>query len=603
MATIGMTDLSLAQNSDPIQTLDTYIIRAGTVANETPLPTYATPVSQLSFAPQVDIQSRNFGEAQGDISIRGGTFENTGLMLEKIAVFDPQTGHYLAEVPVDPNMLALPTIVTGYENQMLSFNANAGSIQYQWNRVSTAQRQLTLSLGENNLNTQSFYMAQPIDKEGKKATFDIGISRSESNGTVEFGDHDFKRYSGRLQLRNEYSRLNLVAGYQDKFFGWPNMYTPYNVQETEDIQTLLLLADYELELTPQSTLNLASYYRVNWDDYEFDRDRPGIYNPYEHKTTVTGFHGSWETRRPSDTIYGVSADVFLDSIESTTLTHSFQSRSYGQLKAYSSVPNVFERVQLDASLSLFDTNRNEATINPSLKLTRDLSSLNSSTSALAYFSYTSGSQVSGYTAIGSSRSGLFAGNPDLDTERSHNLELGYQWQSEVASAKVALFYRMDRDLTDWTFQFDSTNARTANPVDIDTLGVEFLAHRQWKQTILSVGYTYLQKAEDYGLAKVDASFYALNFAKHRITSSLIQKFSSMFELRLDMEYRIQEYNPLRRSEDTATLAYLSVIVHPIEELNWDLRFSVENLFDSEFEEIPAVPASRRQFAIQSTWRW
>ena len=162
---------------------------------------------------------------------------------------------------------------------------------------------------------------------------------------------------------------------------------------------------------------------------------------------------------------------------------------------------------------------------------------------------------------------------------------------------------MDRDLTDWTFQFDSTNARTANPVDIDTLGLEILAHRQWKQSILSLGYTYLQKAEDYGSAEVDASFYALNFAKHRITSSLIQKINTMFELRFDMEYRIQENNPLRRSDDTATLAYLSVIVHPIEKLNWDLRFSVENLFDSDFEEIPAVPASRRQFAIQSTWRW
>ena len=96
---IGITDLSLAQKSDPIQTLDVTIIRAGTVANETPLPTYAAPVSQLSFAPQVDLQSRNFGEAQGDISIRGGTFENTGLMLGKVAIFDPQTGHYLADGP------------------------------------------------------------------------------------------------------------------------------------------------------------------------------------------------------------------------------------------------------------------------------------------------------------------------------------------------------------------------------------------------------------------------------------------------------------------------------------------------------------------------
>ena len=66
------------------------------------------------------------------------------------------------------------------------------------------------------------------------------------------------------------------------------MYTPYNVQETEDIQTLLLVANANIQWSSLDRVTLSGYYRINWDDYEFDRDRPGLYNPYMHKTKIGG---------------------------------------------------------------------------------------------------------------------------------------------------------------------------------------------------------------------------------------------------------------------------------------------------------------------------
>ena len=600
---VGMSAGLFAQNTDEIRTLDAYVVHSGAIANETPLPSYANAVSLLSFSPRVDVQSRNFSEAQGDISIRGGTFENTGFNIGGLAIFDPQTGHYLTEVPIDPLMIGLPKIMTGFENQKHSFNANVGSIHYDWNAVATAQGQVALSFGENQLNTQSIYLARPLSGGEQQATLDLGIARSESEGTIAFGDHQFTRYSGRFQYRTPTSSLNLFAGYQDKFFGWPNMYTPYNVQETEDIQTLLCIVDYRTEYSPGTAINLASYYRINWDDYEFDRDRPGLYNPYEHKTQVAGFHSSWSHTGSSQIEYGLSGDMFFDAIDSTTLTHSFQSRTYAQLKAYTSIPDLVNRLDLDVSVSIFDTNRNATALNPAIRASWDLTDNQSPASSACYAEYTSGSQVSGYTAIGSARSGLFAGNPDLGLERTHNFEIGYQWQNESIAFQMAAFYRLDRDLTDWTFNFDRQNARTANAVDIDTTGFEILASRQWKHSLLSLGYTFLEKAEDYGNKNIDASFYALNYANHRVTLSLIQQLHSKLELRLDSEYRVQQDNALRRSGQDAILAYLSLQFHPMETVNWYLRLSVENLLDSEFEEIPAVPASRRQFALQSTFSW
>ena len=76
---------------------------------------------------------------------------------------------------------------------------------------------------------------------------------------------------------------------------------------------------------------------------------------------------------------------------------------------------------------------------------------------------------------------------------------------------------------------------------------------------LVAGYTYLDKDSDYGSAEVDASFYALNYARHRATLALSYQLTNQLELRLDNEYRVQQDNPLRTSNDTAYLASIALL--------------------------------------------
>src|SRR5919205_883729 len=61
------------------------------VANQTPVSTFAMPVSGLQFEPRVDVQARNLAEGQADVAIRGGVFENTGFKFGAFSVYDPQT--------------------------------------------------------------------------------------------------------------------------------------------------------------------------------------------------------------------------------------------------------------------------------------------------------------------------------------------------------------------------------------------------------------------------------------------------------------------------------------------------------------------------------
>src|SRR5689334_20103617 len=98
------------------------------VANQTPAVSFAMPVSALRYEPQVDVQARNLTEAQSDVTIRGGIFENTGFRIGGVSLIDPQTGHYYAEIPIAPAMLGAPEILTGADHALLTLNSTVGAI-------------------------------------------------------------------------------------------------------------------------------------------------------------------------------------------------------------------------------------------------------------------------------------------------------------------------------------------------------------------------------------------------------------------------------------------------------------------------------------------
>jgi outer membrane receptor protein involved in Fe transport len=217
--------------------------------------------------------------------------------------------------------------------------------------------------------------------------------------------------------------------------------------------------------------------------------------------------------------------------------------------------------------------------------------------------YAEATQLPTYTALNSSATaGLFRGNPNLGRQLSRNLEAGARWHDRQWSLDATLFHRRDEDLVDWTFR-QGVTARTANAVDLATTGWELVYTRRAERFDLVFGYTWLDKDADYSGALVDGSFYALNFAQHRFTAALVYRIVPGLEVRLDQEFRLQEANPLRRGPDESALAALALVWRPKPLPGIEITAMIENLWDSRFEEVPAVPAAPRQYALGVAWRW
>ena len=587
--------------------LPPFVTTAARVANDSSVSTFAMPVSGLTFEPAVDVQSRSFSEGQADIAVRGGIFENTGFRFGGVSLVDPQTGHYAAELPVPPSMLAPVRVLTGAESAFSGINAGVATLAYDWAPIAP-RGEVSYSLGDHDTWRNSLYAAaaRALTGGGQLAA-DVEVAHSESDGAIAGGDHNFSRYAGRVQYVHDAAQTDLFVGHQTKFFGWPNLYTPYGWLETEDLETTIVALNHRVGAADGEYWQASALWRRNDDDYEADRTQPGRFNPYEHMTQVTALALERRHELAGDWALRGRAEMAADTLDSTSLIYGdFNCRTYWKLGAAAErtfALGAADALEVQAGATWADDNRDGGLVSPLLVTAWRHADVSAGGSTRVYAQVAGDSQVSSYTALNSAAaSGLFRGNPDLGRARSTNWELGVQRSVGRWEVQSAVFLRQDRDLTDWTY-LQGVTARSANAVDIDTWGFETVATYRWRSGRAVVGYTWLGKDEDYGSALVDASFYALNFARHRVTAALVWQPVKQVELRLDNEYRVQEANLLRRSSDRAILSSASVRWFVPQVRGLELSLEVENLWNCDFEEVPAVPAAPRQYTAGATYRW
>lgn len=587
--------------------IDEITVNAQRVANQLPAGTYAAPATTLRFDPLTELQSRGLAEGQSDVTVRGGVFENTGFKLGAVTVMDPQTGHYVAEMAVDPAFMSAPGIYKGIDNAIHGFNSAIATIAYAYRAIQSGGY-LSLGAGTDGLNAQALRLAHAdATPAGNNWGAALSIARSEGDGTLPFGDHRFSRYNLQLQHRSESAQTDLIAAYQDKFFGWPGAYTGFaSLAETDDTQTTLLSLNHRHE-SAAGWWEVGGFYRRLVDDYDFDRTTVDTGGPgsFAHETRVAAFglQGLHETGRVA---WRYGAQLTSDElVRSTDLTNgTFDDRRYATVTVVPQTELLLaddRSLTLRAGITVDDSNRDGSEVSPlaGLTLTYPAGSGHMDVS----LEYAATTQLPGYTALKSNPAGLFGGNPLLGRERARQAALSVAYDSDDWQGRAALFSRRDHDLVDWTYSTGAPFARQANPVDLEVLGIEAFMTRRWPRLDLALGYTWLDKDADYGSTAVDASFYALNFARHRMTLALRYRFADRFELRLDNEYRRQERNPLRSGDDETFLTALALTWNADAARGFNAALVIDNLTDSEFQPFPGTPAAGRQVSLTAGYAW
>ena len=597
------------ENDDVYMLPNFDVINSG-VANIRSSSTYESLVSNLDFDPRIDFQSRNMAEAQGDVSIRGGIFEGTGVVIGSASILDPQTGHYSTELPIAPEMITGPEVLTGIDNTLRGFNSTSGTLEYKWKPMVSGGN-ITLGVGGNFLNFQRFHSAfVERNLDDSQIGYEIEHSRSRSDGTIKFSDHDFNRTTARIQLLSNDYQTDLFAGYQSKFFGQYGMYTgdlytAYDPYETEYIKTALFIFNHRKSYNLGNHWEFTSYFRKNNDHYIFNRFNPN--NDFVHETKVFSIASSGLFKLGENFSVHYSSQIAKDQIKSSALENgNFTDRTYTKLSLvpeFEISENINGVLSAKLGFALNDSNRNSSELSPLAEISY-ANNISNGLSRSIYLSYSEGTQLIGYGAIGGSEtSGLFRSNHDLLRETSRNVEIGINASSDDFNFNSCIFYRKDLNLIDWVYTGSNLFAREAENVDIKNRGFEIVASKAYRYIQLTTGYSFLDKSEDYGNPNVVGSFYALNFPKHRTTLGLVISPNNLFRIRIDNEWRQQYKNALRSGPDNGFFSHLSISYYP--QGNHDIEFfsSYDKSWKKNFQEIPGTPGRGDQLSIGLSYNW
>lgn len=598
--------------------LPEFVVTESRVAREQPISTFPMPISALTYEPQVDVQARTISEAQGDVSIRGGTFEQTGFNIGAAGLWDPQTGHYFAEIPVTPNMLSRPVVYTGLDNALYGFNSTAGTIQYDWLPIAGPTAVISGGAGNNGLLYGSAYGA--VTAVIPDSEFTVGIdgefAGSSASGPRDYSGSEFVRYNGRIQLLGPQSQTDFFFGYQSKQFGWPQLYVSTRTfNEQENLQSNLFELNHKQNYGEDDYVQVTGYARRNKDFYVLEQTNPSLFNA-QHQSWV--FSGAVTGKHSFDLLdVRYMTQYAADSINSTNLYTAPPYRPAGTGNGRYSQSLYKLTVLPERTFSLSDywdlTVQAGGTFDYSNRRGSAGSPLAGATFGqvipgvgrnLYYLSFAKTTQVPTGTAVGaSSAGGLFRGNPGLGRENSNNVEIGVELERGSWNLHTAVFYRKDNHLTDWAFSTTVPAARFATPVDVDTLGVELIGTKSWDMVDVIAGYTYLNKDENYSIPNVDASFYSGNYAKHRLTLATVWRVMEQVEIRADNELRFQAPNSIRQGTRNPLLSSIGIFWFPPQVPQLEVSVSVDNIFNQSYEEVPGVPGYGRQISAGAALRF
>ncbi len=552
------------------------LITASQIKNST-----ATSVAQLlQNYPGVDVRQRGLEGMQADLYIRGGSFDQTLLLIDGIAVEDSQTGHHLLNSLPAIEIIERIEIIKGPAARIYGQNAFTGAVNIITKKAQENYTKVQASTGSFNNTSVSLIVSQ----SGKNGSQLFQVKRNTSAG-YRFNT-DFKNnhalYKANFKIKE--IPFSVLATYADRKFGANGFYaSPSFKDQYEETQTTLVGLSSEFKkgnYKQQSKI----YWKRNQDMYEFLRYNPTYFRNF-HITNKVG--ASFNSTATSDKgITGFGIDIAKNYIVSNNLGAHNRYVVTGFLEHRFSfvedkldiTPGVAVNYYSDFNFHAF----------PGVDLGLQL---NPNTRIYGNVGYTY--RVPTYTDL-FYNSPTTAGNVNLIPEEAVAEELGLKFSKSNFSFDMAIFNRQSKNLIDYvknnpTDKWEANNLRKVNSYGVEINSVYHFEFKGYNQSV-KMGYNYLK--DNVKQVSVPFSRYSLNSIKHQIVATLNTKFFKHFSQ--SVYYRFVERPD--GSHYTVFDAKINFVVK-----NVAMSLSGNNIFNAIYSETSLVPMPKSNYLMRLTY--
>jgi iron complex outermembrane receptor protein len=224
----------------------------------------------LDLDSSVQVQSRAPAGIQSDVSIRGGSFEQTLFLLDGIRLSDPQSAHYNMDVPVPLDAIQQIEVLRGSGSTLYGSDAVGGVVNLV-TKPNRDARHLEMRVrggyGSFGTNEQSGFLAFTRSILSQRFSFE----RELSDGFRDDREYRNLALASQSWVRTKLGLTRVFLSLMDRPFGADQFYGNFNSWE----RTKAWIATLSQDLGKGTLFTLG--YRRHTDLYELLRDDPQFY--------------------------------------------------------------------------------------------------------------------------------------------------------------------------------------------------------------------------------------------------------------------------------------------------------------------------------------
>jgi iron complex outermembrane receptor protein len=557
----------------------------------------------LENTPSIDARQRGGYGIQSDISIRGGNFEQTLILLNGINLSDPQTGHLSMNLPIDLASVDRIEILHGPAARIFGANAYSGVINLLTGLQPGNHFHLATMVGQYGLHSQSASLSL---QNGEFKNY-ISLFSTQSDGKISNTDFSLQNlfYQGNWKHNNQL--LEYQAGYNTREYGANSFYSAKYPNQFEKTKTILGSLTY----TQYGRVNYSTsgYWRRNYDKFELFRDKPAAwYTGHNyHQTNVYGENTkAWFNSLLGKTTFGASfrREEILSNNIGTSLYKPIHisSTDTSYTKGYS---RNYTGIYIDQYYTIEDISISAGILAQQTKDTKtrwdyfpgiDIR-YNIIPELSVFAGYNTSLRMPSFTDL-FYKGATQTGDINLKAEKGEMYETGIQFINNRLSTKLSGYIRNGNNLIDWV-RYDSKDKYIAkNQTNIQYMGFEGLVSYAINYSFIqsiAVNYAYIQSNKE---STDFQSLYTLDHLKNKLNIELSHKIWNKLSAtwNINWQERKGNYTPYTLINNIMTeqpsQKYPSVWLVNVRiqwsNPKWNIYTEGSNLFDKKWYDIGSV---------------
>lgn len=583
MVTASRVEMPMAQTPKLVTVITKQLIEQAPVRNIQDL---------LVYIAGVDVVQRGGHGVQSDISLRGGTADQTAVLLNGINLTNSQTGHYSFDIPINLSDIELIEIVSGPSTLIYGSGAFSGGINIITKKENTEKVYARFGGGMHNLYEGE---ARGAVKSGI-TTNSLSFGYNSSDGYIANSEYDIYNalWQTRLKLHRT-SKVDFVVGYNNKRYGANTFYSPKFPNQYEKTDTYL--GSIKGEFGSKLKIIPGVYWTRHHDQFDLTKNSQSGRN--FHRNDMYGANLNLQYNW-SFGITNLGGELRHEEILSSKMGKPAGEKHGAYYVCYDNRTNasialehniVIGKIIASAGVMMNHNTLQDGKYKfyPSVSL-----GYRPADGIKLTGTWSMATRMPTFTDLWYTQE-THNGNAGLEPERSQSADLGLQYRNKFFSSYINGFLLWGRNMIDWVRADSKDKWQSWNHTKLNKQGFELGAALNLsgindffgKHSTLSVDYSRIhQNRNDINLE----SKYSLNYLRDKLTARLHHDIYSA--LSMDWGFRFQKrmgyYYIEKEKRNYPEFSTLDIKVN-YRYRNFVFNITMNNLYDTHYFDIESIP--------------